>query len=165
MGRAIVLGNSVNTDQIISGEHVRKDDYDKFLFAKFRPDINQLVRTGQIAGSIIMAGRNFGSGSSRERAAIGLKKVGVEAVAAVSFNPIWERNATNCGLRIYRFTPGKSPKIADGDELQVDPDQTHLLDHTSGTSFLLMQTPELFSEIWRDGGLVGFTRKRYSGKQ
>jgi 3-isopropylmalate/(R)-2-methylmalate dehydratase small subunit len=165
MGRAIVLGNSVNTDQIISGEHVRKEDYEKFLFSKFRPDINQLVRTFQMAGSIIVAGRNFGSGSSRERAAIGLKKVGVEAVTAISFNPIWERNATNCGLRIYRFSPAIVHKISDGDELQIDTERRQLLDGSSGASYSLMQTPELFSEIWRDGGLVGYTRKKHSRVQ
>ncbi len=165
MGRAIVLGDSVNTDQIISGEHVRKEDYDKFLFAKFRPDINQLVTNGTIAGSVIVAGRNFGSGSSRERAAIGMKKVGVKAVAALSFNPIWERNAINCGLRIYRFRPGEPPKISDGDDLQLDGGQGRLYDKTSETSYSLMETPKLFSEIWKDGGLVGYTRERRFRRQ
>ncbi len=160
MGRAIVLGDSVNTDQIISGEHVRKEDYEKFLFAKFRPDINKLVREGGIAGSVIVAGRNFGSGSSRERAAIGFRRAGVEAVTAISFNPIWERNAINCGLRIYRFKPGETPKISDGDELLVDGEQEKLSDTTSGISCRLMETPQLFSEIWKEGGLVGYTREK-----
>ncbi len=164
MGRAIVLGDSVNTDQIISGEHVRKEDYEKFLFAKFRPEISQLVREGRIAGCIIVAGRNFGSGSSRERAAIGLKKVGVDAVVAGSFNPIWERNAINCGLRIYRFKPGETVKISDGDNVVVDREEGKLRDTTSGTSFFFMETPELFSQIWKEGGLVGYTREKTLGR-
>ncbi len=165
MGRAIVLGDSVNTDQIISGEHVRKENYARFLFAKFRPDINEMVQDGQIAGSIIVAGRNFGSGSSRERAAIGLKKVGVEAVAAVSFNPIWERNAINCGMKIYRFKPGNKSEISSGDDLQIGSDGKKLVDITSGTSYGLMETPELFSAIWNDGGLVGYTRQKRLQRQ
>jgi len=139
---------------------VRKEDYDKFLFAKFRPDINQLVKDGQMAGSIIVAGRNFGSGSSRERAAIGLRKVGVEAVVAVSFNPIWERNAINCGLRVYRFKPGEKLGISDGDQVHVDPEQGKLSELTSGRSYYLMETPDLFSKIWKRGGLVNYTRER-----
>ncbi len=161
MGRAIVLGDSVNTDQIISGEHVRKEDYEKFLFAKFRPEINRLVREGKIESCIIVAGRNFGSGSSRERAAIGFRRVGVEAVAAVSFNPIWERNAINCGLRIYRFKPGEAIRISDGDNLVVDLEQGKLHDTTLGTSFFFMETPELFSQIWKEDGLVGYTREKF----
>lgn len=161
MGRAIVLGDSVNADQIISGEHVRKDDYTRYLFQKFRDDVNQLIQRGEIAGSILIAGRNFGSGSSRERAAIGIKQVGIKAVVAESFNQIWERNAINCGLRIFRFEPGTKHEISDGDELEIDSFATSIHDRTTGKTYKLMDTPQFVMEIWDTNGLEGVVRQKY----
>lgn len=161
MGRAIVLGDHVNTDQIISGEHVRKEDYELYLFQKFRDDINRLLQEDKIAGTIIVAGRNFGSGSSRERAAMGIKKVGVQAVVARSFNPIWERNAINCGLRIYRFQPGAKHEISEQDELEIDSEGRKIHDRTKGKTYSLMDTPQFVLEIWDADGLTGAVRQRY----
>jgi len=160
MSKAILLGNSVNTDQIISGEYVRRDDYTEYLFKKFRDDINELVRNRQIASAIIVAGRNFGSGSSRERAAIGLRKVGVRAVVAYSFNPIWERNAINCGLRAYRFTEQAGHDISEGNQLEIGDDEKTLQDKTNNRSYNLMETPEFIRDIWEAGGLTELLRKR-----
>ncbi len=160
MGRAIVLGDSVNTDQIISGEFVRRDDYTKFLFKKFRDDINALITNGKVAGAIMIAGRNFGSGSSRERAAIGLEQVGVETLVAYSFNPIWERNAINCGLRVYRFDPQAGHDIGEGNELAIDALGETLHDQTANKSYSLMETPQFIKEIWDAGGLVESLKKR-----
>jgi 3-isopropylmalate/(R)-2-methylmalate dehydratase small subunit len=159
MAKAIVLGDSINTDQIISGEYVRRDDYTRYLFAKFRDDINRLIQGGEVRGRIIVAGRNFGMGSSRERAAIGLKEVGIAAVVAHSYDPTFERNAINCGLRIYRFRPGVHIRIRDGDELVIDPAGNLLYDVSTGDSYPLMETPRFVQEIWEAGGLIGILRK------
>ncbi len=163
MGRAILLGNSVNTDQIISGEFVRRDDYADYLFKKFREDINQLVRSKEISGAIIVAGRNFGSGSSRERAATGLKKVGLSAVVARSYNPIWERNAVNCGLRAYRFKDDTEHVISESDELEIGSDEKMLFDKTTKKSYTLMETPQFIADIWKAGGLVERLRQTRPG--
>jgi 3-isopropylmalate/(R)-2-methylmalate dehydratase small subunit len=160
LGRAILLGNSVNTDQIISGEFVRRDDYAGYLFKKFREDINQLVKSKEISGSIIVAGRNFGSGSSRERAATGLMKVGLNAVVARSYNPIWERNAVNCGLRTYRFKNQLEHTISDGNDLEISADEKTLLDKTTKKSYALMGTPQFITDIWQAGGLVETLRQK-----
>lgn len=158
MGRAIILQGIVNTDQIISGEHVRLADYTSHLFEKYRPDINRLIQTGEIDGSVLVAGRNFGSGSSRERAAIGLKDVGVDAVVAISYNTIWERNAINCGLRIYRVEARAVQEISDGDEMGIIGGT--LYNRTTGMVYSLMETPSLVQDVWNAGGLVGYVRQR-----
>jgi 3-isopropylmalate/(R)-2-methylmalate dehydratase small subunit len=164
LSKAILLGDSVNTDQIISGEYVRRDDYADFLFKKFRDDINGLVRNKQIASTIIVAGRNFGFGSSRERAAIGLRQVGVRAVVAYSFNPIWERNAINCGLRAYRFREQVTHGISEGDELDLGADEKLLYDRTTNQSYDLMETPQFVQDIWQAGGLTEMLRKRRASR-
>jgi 3-isopropylmalate/(R)-2-methylmalate dehydratase small subunit len=113
-GRAWKFEDDVDTDAIIPGRYLvinDPEDLAKHVFEGVRPEF----ATEVAEGDIVVAGRNFGCGSSREHAPLGLKGAGVEAVVATSFARIFFRNAINIGLPL--FVSAEADKIRDGDSI------------------------------------------------
>ncbi|MHC1593089.1 MAG: 3-isopropylmalate dehydratase small subunit [Methermicoccaceae archaeon] len=156
-GRAWVFGDDVDTDVIIPGKYLRTTDMRVFaahamegIMPGFASCVNE--------GDIIVAGKNFGCGSSREQAAIALKEVGVGCVVAHSFARIFFRNAINVGL----FIMEADVQCAQGDTVEVDMEGAcvHIADRTyRGTPL-----PPFLLSILSDGGLVAH-RKKAEGRQ
>ncbi|MHB8719064.1 MAG: LeuD/DmdB family oxidoreductase small subunit [Candidatus Dormibacteria bacterium] len=118
MGRAFVLGDNVSTDAIMPGRFNLTTDpaaLARACLCEARPDFAASVRPGDV----LVAGRNFGCGSSREHAPVSIRENGVAAVVAASFARIFARNAVNIGLPVVRC-PEAVASIADGDEVSVD---------------------------------------------
>lgn len=104
-------------------------------------------------GDIIVAGRNFGCGSSREQAAMCLKYIGVGAVVAKSFARIFYRNAINQGLFVFESTDAVEA-INNGDKLLIDIDKEQIKNVTNNKSFSYQSNPEFLKEIINAGGLI-----------
>lgn len=118
MGRVYKFGSGISTDAIMPGRYNVTTDFDslrKGCFIENRPDFVQTVQPGDI----IVAGRNFGCGSSREHAPLSIKQNGIACVVAQGFARIFTRNATNIGLPIIRC-PEVYDAVQDGDEMTVD---------------------------------------------
>jgi 3-isopropylmalate/(R)-2-methylmalate dehydratase small subunit len=118
MGRAWVLGDGVSTDAIMPGRFNLTTDRDALARAclcEARPEFAAAVRPGDV----IVAGRNFGCGSSREHAPVSIAAAGVVAVVAASFARIFARNAVNIGLPVIRCSEAVTV-ISDGDDIEVD---------------------------------------------
>jgi 3-isopropylmalate dehydratase small subunit len=154
MGRAWKLGDGVSTDTIMPGRYNLTTDAQALARAclcEARPDFAEQVRTGDV----IVAGRNFGCGSSREHAPLSIRASGVAAVVAVSFSRIFARNAVNIGLPVIRC-PEAATVIADGDEVTVDVERG--LVHAGGRSFEGEAPSALAVRIARAGSLVELIR-------
>jgi 3-isopropylmalate/(R)-2-methylmalate dehydratase small subunit len=118
MGRAWVLGDGVSTDAIMPGRFNLTTDAEALARAclcEARPEFAAAVRPGDV----LVAGRNFGCGSSREHAPVSIRASGVVAVVAASFARIFARNAVNIGLPVIRC-PEAAAVISDGDDVEVD---------------------------------------------
>jgi len=110
-------------------------------------------------GVVIVAGRNFGCGSSREQAPIALKHAGVKCVLAESFARIFYRNAINIGLPVLEC-PGVSSKVEEGDELAVNLEAGVIENRSRNSTLQATKLPAFIMEILKDGGLIEHLRKR-----
>ena len=132
-GKVWVLGDNIDTDIIIPTEYLALptvEDMKQYGFSPLRPEL-----AGQIGeGDIIVAGSNFGCGSSREHAPLCLKTAGVSCVIAETFARIFYRNAINIGLPIIEC-PEAAKAIEAGDEVEIDFDSGKIYDRTKGTEF------------------------------
>ncbi|MEM0026902.1 MAG: 3-isopropylmalate dehydratase small subunit [Ignisphaera sp.] len=116
-GRVIKLGDKIDTDVIIPAKHLKYTDPQylaQHVFESIDPEFHKKAN-----GAIIVAGKVFGMGSSREQAAIAIKAAGVKAVVAESFARIFYRNAINNGLPVI-ICPGISKEVRDGDSIRID---------------------------------------------
>jgi len=157
-GRVWKFGDHVNTDLIIPGRYL--DDYSlKNLAAHVMedadPDFPKKVRPGDI----IVAGRNFGCGSSREQAPLALKHAGVSAVVAASFARIFYRNAINVALPVI-ICPEAVGLVENGTELRIDMERGEMEVMGNGARIAFKPLPEFLIRILDEGGLVAFTRKK-----
>lgn len=155
-GRAHVFGDDINTDYIISGKYKFKTlDMDE-LAGHCMEDIDPGFSERVEQGDFIVAGANFGCGSSREQAPLVIKHVGVSAVLAGSFARIFFRNAINKGLPVVECdTSG----IQAGDELQVDLGAGRVANLTRGTEMEIRPLPDVMVRILREGGLAEYLGK------
>lgn len=155
-GRAHVFGCDVNTDYIISGKYKFKtldmDELAGHCMEDIDPEFTQRVREGDF----IVAGGNFGCGSSREQAPLVIKHAGVGAVLASSFARIFFRNAINKGLPAVECdTSG----MRSGDELEVDLGAGRVRNLTRGSEVAIAALPEVMMDILAEGGLTAYLRK------
>ncbi len=160
MGRAWKFGDNVDTDVIIQGKYLVINDpkeLAKHVFENVRPEFAKEVKEGDF----VVAGENFGCGSSREHAPLALKATGIEAVLAKSFARIFFRNSVNIGLRVIECD---TSKIDDGDELEIDYDKGVIINKTKGIELPFKKPPEFVEEIMRRGGLVNFARAILRGE-
>ncbi len=145
-GKVWRFGDHVDTDQIIPAERLTSDNEDHlgdFVFEKTRPDLSG--RVGQ--GDIVVAGRNFGCGSSREHAPRALLQAGVVCVIAESFARIFYRNSINVGLLVVEC----SISAEEGDLLSVDIMEGRIANLTTGQSWNFPQYPEFVRELIERG--------------
>jgi 3-isopropylmalate/(R)-2-methylmalate dehydratase small subunit len=157
MGRVWKLHDNVNTDEIIPGRYNVTTDrasLAEHCLCEVRPDFPSGVR----AGDVVVGGRNFGCGSSREHAPIALQACGVAAVVAPSFARIFYRNAVNIGLPVV--TCSDSDRIAEGDEVEVDPIAGKVVNRTREESYRAEPLPAFVAQIAAAGGILEFI-KRY----
>ena len=155
-GRAHCFGADVNTDYIISGKYKFKTLDMKELACHVMEDLDPDFARKVQPGDFVVAGRNFGCGSSREQAPLALLNAGVGAVLAPSFARIFYRNAINTGLPVVECdTAG----ISSGDELLVDLEGGVLKNLTSQTETPIKPLPAFMLKVLTDGGLAAHFRK------
>jgi len=155
-GRAFKFGNSISTDHIIPGKyaHLRSDlpELAKHVMEDADPTFSQNVKPGDF----IVAGKNFGLGSSREHAALVIKMAGVSAILAKSVARIFFRNAVNQGLPVLICD---TDKIATGDEIEVNLSTSSVSDLTNGIKLTFGKIPKVMLDILNDGGLIPYITK------
>jgi methanogen homoaconitase small subunit len=157
-GRAWVFGDDVDTDVIIPGKYLRTKDLStlaEHVLEGIDPQFASKVKRGDV----IVAGRNFGCGSSREQAPLALREAGVAAVVAKSFARIFYRNAINIGLPLVEA----DVRCSAGDEIEVDLASGAV---KIGDSIIEgTRLPQFLLEILQDGGLVAHRRKQMKGEK
>ncbi len=159
MGRAWKFGDDVDTDVIIQGKYLVINDpkeLAKHVFESIRPEFSKEVKPGDF----VVAGENFGCGSSREHAPLALKATGIGGVIAKSFARIFFRNAINIGLMVIECD---TDRIDDGDEIEVDLERNVVVNVTKGEEYGIRPIPEFLRRIVEKGGLIGFARDVYKG--
>ncbi len=154
-GRVFKYGDNIDTDVIIPARYLTSAD-PEHLKEHCMEDIDLTFRTRVRPGDIIVAGRNFGCGSSREHAPVAIKASGVSLVIANDFARIFYRNSINVGLPIMEC-PEAAAKISDSDEIEADFDTGIIKDITTGESFESKPFPDFIKNIMECGGLVGYT--------
>ena len=132
-GKVHKYGDNVDTDVIIPARYLNTPDA-KELAAHCMEDIDAQFASSVKPGDILVAGRNFGCGSSREHAPLAIKTCGVSCVIAASFARIFYRNALNIALPILEC-PEAAAAIRNGDEVSIDFDSGTIVDETTGASF------------------------------
>ena len=156
-GKSIKYGDNVDTDVIIPARYLNTIDK-KELASHCMEDIDKEFTKKVEAGDIMVAGYNFGCGSSREHAPIAIKESGISLVIARSFARIFYRNSINIGLAILEC-PEAVDGIADGDKVEADLDNGVIYNRTTGKSFQTQPFPEFIQKIIQNGGLVASIQK------
>lgn len=155
-GKVFKYGDNIDTDVIIPARHLTSAD-PEHLKEHCMEDIDASFKDRVKPGDIMVAGKNFGCGSSREHAPIAIKASGISLVIASDFARIFYRNAINVGLPILEC-PEAYDKISEGDEIEADFDTGVITDKTTGESFNAKAFPEFIKNIMACGGLVGYTK-------
>jgi 3-isopropylmalate/(R)-2-methylmalate dehydratase small subunit len=156
-GKILKVGDNIDTDAIIPGRYLTLTDpreLGKHALEGLDPGMPNLLKDRQI----IVAGRNFGCGSSREHAVLALLGAGVKAVIAESFARIFYRNAINRGLLAIEV-PGVKNEVSDGEEVSVDLEKTAIFT-ASGRTLKFKPIPKELIEVVEAGGLVESLRRR-----
>ena len=156
-GKVHKLGNNVNTDDIIAAKDLDSQD-EKFLGSKCMENINPNFAGKVKTGDIIVAGKNFGCGSSREHAPVSLKGCGISLVIAKSFARIFYRNCINCGLPILICKD--VDKIKKADIIEVDLKKGLIKDKTQNKIFTSEKFPVFMQGIIAKGGLINWVREK-----
>ena len=151
-GKAIKYGDNVDTDVIIPARYLNTINK-KELASHCMEDIDKDFVNKVAPGDIMVAGSNFGCGSSREHAPIAIKESGISLVIAKSFARIFYRNSINIGLAILEC-PEASENIKDGDKIEADLDNGIIHNRTTGESFKTNPFPEFIQKIIANGGLI-----------
>ena len=151
-GKAIKYGDNVDTDVIIPARYLNTADA-KELALHCMEDIDTEFVKNVSSGDIMVAGWNFGCGSSREHAPLVIKTCGTGCVIAKSFARIFYRNAINIGLAILECEEA-AEEINAGDDVSVDFDTGLIINHTTGKSYKAQPFPEFIQNIIKNGGLL-----------
>jgi 3-isopropylmalate/(R)-2-methylmalate dehydratase small subunit len=160
-GKAIKYGDNVDTDVIIPARYLNTSDpveLSRHCMEDLDADFVKKVRTGDI----MVAGKNFGCGSSREHAPIAIKASGISCVIAETFARIFYRNSINIGLPILEC-PEAAKDISDGDEVTVDLGTGTITNLSKGRTYNSMPFPDFIKEIIESDGLIGYVKKQSAG--
>ncbi|MDR3552855.1 MAG: 3-isopropylmalate dehydratase small subunit [Clostridia bacterium] len=155
-GNAIKYGDNIDTDVIIPARYLNSSD-PKELAAHCMEDLDKDFVKRVQKGDMIVGGKNFGCGSSREHAPLAIRESGVSCVIASTFARIFYRNAINIGLAIIECDEA-AQKIADGDALEVDFDTGVITNRTRGETYRGEPFPEFIRSIIAAGGLINAIR-------
>jgi len=156
-GKVHKLGDDINTDDIIAAKYLVSTDateLGRHCLESIKPDF----AAGVSPGDIIVAGKNFGCGSSREHAPLSIKGCGISAVLAESFAAIFFRNAINIGLPFLEMK--KTDQISDGDLLEIDLSGGIIKNLTKNKSYKTAAFPRFLQEIVTKGGLMNWIRSK-----
>jgi 3-isopropylmalate/(R)-2-methylmalate dehydratase small subunit len=157
-GKVWRFGNDIDTDVIIPARYLNTSDpleLAKHVMEGVDRDFFSKVKTGDV----IVAGKNFGCGSSREHAPIAIRAAGIQAVVAKSFARIFYRNAFNIGLPIFESAEA-SENIKEGDNIEIDADKGIIKNLTTNEEYKANPIPPFMQELIDSGGLVEWTKKR-----
>jgi 3-isopropylmalate dehydratase small subunit len=160
-GKAWKFGHDVDTDAIIPARYLNTIDPRELAshcMEDADPDFPQKVK----AGDIIVAGKNFGCGSSREHAPIAIKEAGVSCVIARTYARIFYRNAFNIGLPIFESDQA-SERIDEGDQVSVDVEAGVIKNLTKNEEYKATQVPPFMQQIIAAGGLINYVAERMKG--
>ena len=156
-GKAVKLGNNINTDFIISGRYKFSitdiKELSKHIMEDIDPNFSKKIIPGK---SIIVAGKNFGMGSSREQAPLVIKECGITAILAKTFARIFYRNGFNIGLPLIEVD---TRKINEADALEIDLDKGRVLDLTKNIKLEIKSLPNFMQKILKEGGIVNYYQK------
>ena len=158
-GKVWKFGDNIDTDLIIAARYLNTSDpkeLAKYVMEDADPDFVKKMREGDI----IVAGENFGCGSSREHAPIALKSAGVSAIIAPTFARIFYRNAFNMGLPIFELE--EASEINEGDIIKVDMDSGEVINTTTNKTYKFRAIPEFMQELVNAGGLINFAKEEIS---
>lgn len=162
-GTAFKFADNVDTDQIISAKYLVTTDANelaKHCMETVDPDFPNKVK----AGDIMVAGKNFGCGSSREHAPISIKGLGLSLIIAESFARIFFRNCINIGMPILEC-PQAAKEAKAGDKLEVDLDSGKITNLTQKKTYQAQPFPEFMQQIIRAGGLMPFVKARLAAQK
>jgi 3-isopropylmalate/(R)-2-methylmalate dehydratase small subunit len=162
-GRVWKFGSDVDTDAIIPARYLNLVDPKELArhsMEEERPEFIQKVREGDI----LVAGKNFGCGSSREHAPLALKTAGISCIIATSFARIFYRNGFNQGLPLLESSEA-AEEIRDGDRVKVDLGTGEIENLTQGRKYLAKPIPPFMQSLIDDGGLIAHLRKKGAGKK
>lgn len=155
MNRVWLFGDNIDTDQIIPGRYspymTSEDELTRYAFIERRPEFAAEVQPGDV----IVAGRNFGCGSSREYAPRALLKCGIAAIVAPSFARIFFRNAINLGIPL--FEADLTGQVQDGEQATLNLERSQLI--TSHGVYALPPQPDFVQQIQAEGGIVAYYRR------
>ncbi len=160
-GKVWKFGKDIDTDLIIAARYLNTsvaEELAKHVMEDADPEFVKKMSKGDI----IVAGENFGCGSSREHAPIALKAAGVAAVIAPTFARIFYRNAFNMGLPIFELQ--ESAEIAEGDEISVDMNNGTITNKTSQKVYSFIPIPAFMQELIDAGGLMNYAQNEIKGK-
>jgi len=162
-GKVYKFGNDINTDLIISGRYkfsiTDPNELAKHIFEDVDPDFYKKLQNRYF---FIVAGKNFGCGSSREQAPIAIKAAGIQAVVAKSFARIFYRNSFNIGLPIFESSEA-TDKIREGDEIEIDAGRGIIRNMTRDEQYGAKPIPRFMQELISAGGLIEWTKKKIRG--
>lgn len=157
-GKVWKFGDDVDTDVIIPARYLNTSDPEE-LAKHCMEDIDPNFSRKVSPGDIVVAGKNFGCGSSREHAPIAIKGAGIAAVVASSFARIFYRNSFNMGLPIFE-APGAVDRISAGDILVIDLERGVINNRTTGERYSTKPIPGFMRELIEAGGLMQYMRKK-----
>jgi 3-isopropylmalate/(R)-2-methylmalate dehydratase small subunit len=162
-GRTWKFGDDVNTDEIIPARYLNTSDpHELALHCMEGKDREFASRMRK--GDIIVAGKNFGCGSSREHAPISIKASGVGCVIAESFARIFYRNSFNIGLPIVESAEA-SKAISAGEEVEVDTGNGFIKNTSKGETYSIIPIPPFMEELVKKGGLLAYTRESMGSRE
>ncbi len=157
-GKAWKFGDDVDTDAIIPARYLNTSD-PKVLAAHCMEDADPQFAGKVKSGDMLVAGKNFGCGSSREHAPIAIKAAGLSCVIAHSFARIFYRNAFNMGLPILEC-PEAVESLSTGDEVEVDLDRGVITNHTKNQTYQAQPVPPFMQKLLQAGGLMAYVQEQ-----
>ena len=161
-GTVLKYGDHVDTDVIIPARYLASQNHQE-LASHCMEDIDKTFVTRVKPGDIMVAGVNFGCGSSREHAPIAIKASGISCVIAANFARIFYRNAINIGLAILEC-PAASAGIREGDQVSVDFDTGVITDETTGETYQAEPFPPFIKDMIAKGGLMNALKAKEAAK-
>ena len=158
-GRVWKFGSNINTDIIIPARYLSRHDPEslaKHCMESLIPEFSSKCAIGDV----VVAGWNFGCGSSREHAPIALSGAGIRCVVAKSFARIFYRNGFNMGLPLLEVPEEVVDGIEDGDSLEIDIGEGKLVNHTQEVQVTLQPIPPFMMDLLTAGGLIPYVREK-----
>jgi len=161
-GKTWRFGDDIDTDAIIPARYLNTSDPAE-LARHIMEDADKDFPVKVKAGDVIVAGKNFGCGSSREHAPIAIKAAGIQAVVARSFARIFYRNAFNIGLPIFE-SEAASEAVKEGQEIEIDADKGTIKNLATGEEYRANPIPPFMQELIAAGGLVEWTKRKLANQ-